>query len=126
MKSKLSKKRKKQQHKRTSRQAEFMGTVPRSHRPPPGFHNPEEPGVKVVKEKFIRDWLFRGWTLTTNQAWGKFGHTRLADVIYRMRNKGVTILTNMTTGLDRHGNKTRYAKYKYVRGKMLLRKKKKP
>lgn len=98
----------------TPDQKKFLSKVPRSYVPPPHMVNPAEETkhVRIVKAILVKNWIIRGWTLTSQQAWKNFGVTRLADIIWRMRKNGFTVVTKMIDGTDRFMNTVHYAKYK--------------
>lgn len=50
-------------------------------------------------------------SINSQLAFKDFGITRLADRVYTLRKKGYEITTIMTTGINRHGDKVRYAEY---------------
>jgi hypothetical protein len=51
-------------------------------------------------------------SITSMEAFKKFGATRLADVVYRLKNKGYNIVTIDEEGVNRYGEPTRYARYR--------------
>ena len=58
--------------------------------------------MKISKAKAIEMHLKRGHSLTQLQALKLFRHMRLASVIHRLRNKGLKISCDMTTGYARY------------------------
>ena len=50
-------------------------------------------------------------SITSIEAIELFGATRLADIIFRLRNKGYDIKTIMCEGQTRYGDACQYAKY---------------
>ena len=63
------------------------------------------------KTQDIKEFLLRGHTLTSADAFRMFGCTRLADVVYRLRKKGLNIVGKMVTGKDMYGNRCDYCCY---------------
>jgi hypothetical protein len=59
----------------------------------------------------IREYLIAGGTLTSMEAYERFGCTRLAVYIYEMRKKGFKIVKTWRYGKNRYGRQTRYAAY---------------
>lgn len=59
----------------------------------------------------ILNYLETNKTLTSMEAFEKFGITRLASQINKLRNKGYDIATIMMEGENRYGETVRYAKY---------------
>lgn len=51
-------------------------------------------------------------SITSMEAINKFGATRLADVVFRLKNKGYNIVTIDEEGVNRYGEPTRYARYR--------------
>ena len=68
------------------------------------------------KTQAILKHLQRGRTITSVQAFEKFGATRLAAIIFNLREKGYNIITIECDGVDRFGEPVRYAKYKLIEG----------
>ena len=62
----------------------------------------------ISKQDQIEQHLLEGWSLTAKGAWQMFGHSRLASVVNRMRNKGVNIKTTLVTMKG-----STFAKYKH-------------
>ena len=105
-------KKKLRDHKPSSIQQKFLQEVPGGYRPPATMVNPDQQHVQVIKRRFIERWLLRSWMITSQIAWRNFGHTRLADVVWKMRMAGFKITTTMVEGIDRFGNKVHYAEYR--------------
>lgn len=59
---------------------------------------------RKAKIQRVKEWLLRGWTITDMQARNHFNYTRLADGIYKLKNKGLDI-----ENINKRG---KYAKYK--------------
>lgn len=51
-------------------------------------------------------------TLTSYEAFSLYGSTRLADIVYRLRQKGYNITTSDRVQKDRYGNKTIFCEYR--------------
>lgn len=105
-------KKKLRDHKPSAAQKKFFQLVPSAFRPHQTMVNPDEKGARVIKQRFVHQWLIRGWMITSQIAWRNFGVTRLADIIYRMRGHQFKIITTMVEGIDRFGNKVHYAEYR--------------
>ena len=52
--------------------------------------------------------------ITSIQAFNNFGVTRLADIIYRLRQDGFEIETEQLTTKNRYGHVVNYARYSLV------------
>ena len=63
------------------------------------------------KTEAIRLHLIEKGSITSWQAIKEYGSTRLSDVIYRLRNKGMNIRSEKIDFTDRFGSKSSYAKY---------------
>lgn len=63
------------------------------------------------KTKLILEWLQKGRWISSQVAFVQFGTTRLSSVIFKLKKKGYPIKTQMVEGVDRFGNKVRYANY---------------
>lgn len=50
--------------------------------------------------------------ITSIQAVELFGATRLSDIIFRLRQEGYDIITEMITTKNRYGHTTTYARYR--------------
>lgn len=63
----------------------------------------------------VLQWLRSGKPITTWQAFDEFGCTRLADVIYRLRNEhGLPIKDEKIPVINRHGRTVKIAKYELI------------
>ena len=63
----------------------------------------------------VAEWLKTGKSITTWQAIEAFGCTRLADVIYRLRNlHGYAIKDEMIAVQNRNGRTVKIAKYQLI------------
>ena len=67
----------------------------------------------------VKQYLLDGNAITSTQAFKLFGCTRLSDKIFRLRNKGMDIVTDMRDGYTRYGTPTKYAVY-YLKGRSKL------
>lgn len=65
--------------------------------------------------KAIKDYLLAGNTLTSMEAYTKFGCTKLPSRISDLRKEGLEIQTIMMEGQTRYETPTRYAKYRVVK-----------
>ena len=61
--------------------------------------------------KAIKDYLEAGNSITSMEAYDKFGCTRLSARIFDLKKAGYNIQTIMMEGQTRYGTSTRYAKY---------------
>jgi hypothetical protein len=61
--------------------------------------------------KAIKDYLESGNSLTSMEAYKKFGCTKLPSRISDLRKSGMAIKTIMMEGETKYGTPTRYAKY---------------
>jgi hypothetical protein len=63
----------------------------------------------------VLQWMKKGLSITSWQAIDEFGCTRLADVIYRLRNEyGLTIKDEMVSVVNRHGRTVKIARYELI------------
>lgn len=60
----------------------------------------------------VREWLESGKTLTSNEAWSRWGITRLSAIIFRLRRQGYDISTSIVDTENRYGEPVRYGSYK--------------
>lgn len=70
-------------------------------------------GRKNTKRQMVLDHLKNYGTITSLDAIKLYGATRLAAIIYNLRNDGFDIDTEKECGVDRYGNSTNYARYIY-------------
>jgi len=76
--------------------------------------------IKITKEqvKTQRDaimWHLKTYgNITSWEAIKEYGATRLSDIIYRLKNEGYNIRTNLIKKENRFGNTTTIAKYEYA------------
>lgn len=59
----------------------------------------------------IREYLESGRTLTSKDAWEKWGVTRLSAIIHNLRRQGLSIMTTDEEAYNRYGEKVRYGRY---------------
>lgn len=62
----------------------------------------------------IREWLESGKTLTSKDAWEKWGVTRLSAIIFNLRREGLNIATSTEESENRYGEPVRYGRYKML------------
>lgn len=67
----------------------------------------------INKTQLIKRHLITKGTITTWDAIKLYGETRLSDVIYRLKKRGMDITTYMVDAVDKYGNPCRYANYVY-------------
>lgn len=60
----------------------------------------------------VKEWLESGKTLTSQEAWEKWGITRLSQAIMLLRRSGCNIKTIIVEGTNRYGEPTKYGRYK--------------
>lgn len=70
--------------------------------------------MKKSQKELVLEHLQRGWSITSLEAWEKYGCSRLADVIFKLRKEGYRIDSEMTDGITRLGMETHYATYRLV------------
>ena len=71
----------------------------------------------------VKKWLEEGNTLTSMEAFKKFGCTRLSDKIYQLRNKGYIIDSIECVGKNRYGDECRYVMYRWNKKNKKVKKK---
>ena len=62
----------------------------------------------------VRDYLVSGHTLTSNEAREKWGVTRLADLIFKLRRAGYIIQNTQRATITKLGGKAWYVEYKLI------------
>ena len=68
--------------------------------------------VKTQREAIM--WHFKTYgKITSWEAIKEYGATRLSDIIFRLKNEGYNIRTNLIKKENRFGNTTTIAKYEY-------------
>lgn len=70
--------------------------------------------MKKSQKELVLEHLQRGWSITSLEAWEKYGCSRLADVIFKLRKEGYRIDSEMTNGRTKLGAETQYATYRLV------------
>ena len=65
----------------------------------------------MTKTEKVKIHLIEKGNITSWQAIQLYGSTRLSDIIYRLRNKGMNIRSERIKFIDRFGEKSYYAKY---------------
>ena len=66
----------------------------------------------MTQEQRILDWLDRHGSITQKQAIDELGIMRLASRVNDLRKAGTPIITECVEGVNRYGEKTRYARYR--------------
>lgn len=69
---------------------------------------------KQTQRKAVLDYLIKNGTITSMEAFEKFGVTRLSAIIFDLRRKGYGIFTNMIETTNRFGQTLKYARYRFV------------
>jgi hypothetical protein len=68
--------------------------------------------VKTQREAIM--WHLKTYgKITSWEAIKEYGATRLSDIIFRLKNEGYNIKTNLIKKENRFGNTTTFAKYEY-------------
>ena len=70
--------------------------------------------MKKTQKSEVFDYLKSNGTITSIEAFEKFGATRLAAIVFDFRKHGHMIDTIDCSGKNRYDETTNYAKYKYV------------
>lgn len=68
----------------------------------------------MTKTKQILNYLKEGHQITQLEATDMFGTTRLAAIVFNLKEKGYNIKTHMVSTLDRLGNAVKFAKYELI------------
>lgn len=63
----------------------------------------------------IQKYLEEGNSITSAEAYEKFGCTRLSGRIFELRKRGFNIITEMVEGRTRYGNYCQYARYTLIK-----------
>lgn len=74
--------------------------------------------MKQTQTSSIKDYLLAGNSLTSMEAFEKFGCTRLSARIFDMRKSGIKIKTEMVKGINRYGSYCTYASYSVVKNNL--------
>ena len=67
----------------------------------------------VNKTQLIKKHLIEKGSISTWEAINLYGETRLSDVVYRLKKRGMDIVTILVDCVDRYGNNGLYANYVY-------------
>lgn len=62
--------------------------------------------------QIIKEHLESGQTITSMEAFQRWGITRLSDKILKLRNRGMIIDSIPTTGTNRYGDEVRFSTYR--------------
>ena len=62
----------------------------------------------------ILEYLKKNKSITSMEAFEKFGATRLSAIIYTLRNEGYVIQNVERNSENRFGDKVRFVEYKYI------------
>lgn len=62
----------------------------------------------------VKNHLIEHNSITSLEAFGKYGATRLSAIIFNLRKEGWVIDTEITQSIDRYNHPVRYATYKLV------------
>lgn len=68
---------------------------------------------KINKTQLIKKHLIEKGSISTWEAINLYGETRLADVVYRLKKRGMDIATILIDCVDRYDNNGHYANYVY-------------
>lgn len=68
---------------------------------------------KITKSELIKKHLLKKKNITSWQAIELYGVTRLAAIIFELRDANWDIITKTVSGKDRFGNQITFAKYVY-------------
>lgn len=74
--------------------------------------NKEEPMIKGAQTKRVLEYLQSGKTLTSKQAFDKWGITRLSAIIFNLRKNGYDISMTTDNGFNRYGEAVHWGVYK--------------
>lgn len=67
------------------------------------------------QKDIVLEHLERGWSITSLEAWEKYGISRLSDIILKLRRSGYNISTEMVKGRTKLGAETCYGTYRMER-----------
>lgn len=65
------------------------------------------------KTQLVKKHLIEKGSISTWEAINLYGETRLSDVVYRLKKRGMDIATILVDCVDRYDNSGRYANYVY-------------
>ena len=69
-----------------------------------------------MKKELVKKHLEEKGSITSWEAIMNYGATRLADIIFKLRNEGMNIETVTVHQIDRYGSHTTYARYELKKG----------
>ena len=69
--------------------------------------------MKMTQRLAVKNWLENGNTLTSMEAFEKFGATRLSAIIFDLRAQGYIIDSIPCTGQTRYGDSCQYVMYRW-------------
>ena len=69
---------------------------------------------KTTKTEMVKQHLLTKKTITSLEAINLYSATRLAAIIFILREQGWVISSKDVPFVDRYKNKSRYAKYEYI------------
>ena len=70
--------------------------------------------MKTQKD-YVLEHLERGWSITSLEAWDKYGISRLSDIVYKLRKEGYNIETEMVEGRTKMGADAIYGTYRLIK-----------
>lgn len=70
--------------------------------------------MKNTQCRVVLEYLIANGSITSMEAFEKFGATRLSAIIHHYRKLGYNIVTESITGRNRYGQSVVYAKYHFV------------
>ena len=69
---------------------------------------------ETSQKKEVLKYMITHKGITSFQAFERFGITRLADIIYKLRQDGYEIVTEMLTKKNRYGHAVTFARYSLI------------
>lgn len=69
---------------------------------------------RMTQRRAVLNYLMEHGTITSMEAFEKFGATRLSAIIFDLRRQGYGIFTNMVETTNRFGQTLKYARYRLV------------
>lgn len=66
----------------------------------------------MSKKKIVENHLNEGKTITSMEAFEKYGITRLSAIIFNLRKEGMVILAESKKTTDRFGNSVHFSEYR--------------
>lgn len=72
--------------------------------------------MKKTQEEKVLEYLKKHRTITPYQALDLFGCFRLASIIFRIKEDGHEVITQLIMKVDADGETMKYAKYNYIGG----------